>query len=67
MSKIKLSDIQNLVTDFEGALAEQFVGQELLSTLPQYPHTQAQPNGILQGRYVKTSTSLRGIERWACG
>ncbi len=32
LSKIKLSDIQNLVTDFEGALAEQFVGQELLSS-----------------------------------
>ena len=36
MSKIKLSDIQNLVTDFEGALAEQFVGQELLSSFEVY-------------------------------
>ena len=32
LSKIKLSDVSNLVTDFEGALAEQFVGQELLSS-----------------------------------
>jgi predicted AAA+ superfamily ATPase len=36
MSKIKLSDIQNLVTDFEGALAEQFVGQELLCSFEHY-------------------------------
>jgi len=36
MSKINLSDIQNLVTDFEGTLAEQFVAQELLSTAPIY-------------------------------
>ena len=36
MSKIKLSDIRNLVTDFEGALAEQFVGQELLSSFEYY-------------------------------
>lgn len=28
---IKLSDISNLITDFEGMLAEQFVGQELLA------------------------------------
>ncbi len=32
MSKIKLSDITNLVTDFECTLAEQFVGQELISS-----------------------------------
>lgn len=32
LSKIKLSDIQNLTTDFEGSLAEQFVGQELLAS-----------------------------------
>jgi len=32
MSRIKLTDIQSLVTDFEGALAEQFVGQELVSS-----------------------------------
>jgi len=31
LSRIKLSDVSNLVTDFEGALAEQFIGQELLS------------------------------------
>jgi uncharacterized protein len=31
LAGIKLTDIQNLVTDFEGALAEQFVGQELLA------------------------------------
>jgi predicted AAA+ superfamily ATPase len=31
LSKIKLSDTRDLVTDFEGALAEQFVGQELLT------------------------------------
>jgi len=31
LSKIKLSNISDLVTDFEGALAEQFVSQELLS------------------------------------
>lgn len=30
LAKIKLTDIQNLVTDFEGALAEQFVFQELI-------------------------------------
>ena len=32
LAKIKLTDIQNLITDFEGALAEQFVGQELLTS-----------------------------------
>jgi len=32
LSRIKLSDVSNLVTDFEGALAEQFIGQELIST-----------------------------------
>jgi predicted AAA+ superfamily ATPase len=32
MSNIRLTDIQNLITDFEGVLAEQFVGQELISS-----------------------------------
>jgi len=36
MSNIKLTDIQNLITDFEGALAEQFVGQELISSFGYY-------------------------------
>lgn len=36
LAGIKLSDIQNLVTDFEGALAEQFVGQELISTFQHF-------------------------------
>jgi len=31
LSKIKLNEIQNLITDFEGTLAEQFVGQELIA------------------------------------
>ena len=31
MGGIKLSDIDTLTTNFEGALAEQFVGQELLT------------------------------------
>jgi len=35
-AKIKLTDIRNLITDFEGALAEQFVGQELLSSFAFY-------------------------------
>lgn len=36
MAKIKLTDIQNLITDFEGSLAEQFVGQELASSFEYY-------------------------------
>jgi predicted AAA+ superfamily ATPase len=36
MSNIRLTDIQNLITDFEGALAEQFVGQELISSFECY-------------------------------
>ncbi len=36
LAKIKLTDIQNLITDFEGALAEQFVGQELVSSFEHY-------------------------------
>jgi len=32
MAQIKLNNIQNLSTDFEGALAEQFVGQELIAS-----------------------------------
>jgi hypothetical protein len=31
-AKVKLTDIRDLITDFEGALAEQFVGQELMSS-----------------------------------
>ena len=36
VSRIKLIDISNLITDFEGALAEQFVGQELLASFNHY-------------------------------
>jgi predicted AAA+ superfamily ATPase len=36
LAKIKLTDIQNLITDFEGSLAEQFVGQELVSSFEYY-------------------------------
>jgi len=36
LSRIKLSDLSNLVTDFEGALAEQFVGQELITSFEFY-------------------------------
>jgi|AntRauTorckE6833_2_1112554.scaffolds.fasta_scaffold00365_20 predicted AAA+ superfamily ATPase len=36
LAGIKLTDIQNLVTDFEGALAEQFVAQELLTSFETY-------------------------------
>jgi len=36
VSRIKLIDISNLITDFEGALAEQFVGQELLASFHHY-------------------------------
>jgi len=32
LSRIKLSDVSNLVSDFEGALAEQFIGQELIAS-----------------------------------
>ncbi len=31
LAKIKLNEIQDIVTDFEGILAEQFIGQELIS------------------------------------
>ncbi|MEA3494603.1 MAG: AAA family ATPase [Bacteroidota bacterium] len=33
IAQIKLTDIKNLITDFEGALAEQFVGQEFIASL----------------------------------
>lgn len=36
LSAIKLTDLQNLLTDFEGVLAEQFIGQELLASFPCY-------------------------------
>jgi predicted AAA+ superfamily ATPase len=36
MSKIKLSDIGELVTNFEGVLAEQFVGQELIASFEHF-------------------------------
>ncbi len=36
LSHIKLTGLKNLVTDFEGALAEQFVGQELLTSFNYY-------------------------------
>lgn len=36
LSRIKLTDIKNLITDFEGVLAEQFVGQELVSSSDYY-------------------------------
>ena len=36
LAQIKLNNIQDLVTDFEGALAEQFVGQEILASMPFY-------------------------------
>ena len=36
LSGIKLTDLKSLVTDFEGALAEQFIGQELLTTFAFY-------------------------------
>jgi predicted AAA+ superfamily ATPase len=32
LGKIRLADIRNLCTDFEGALAEQFVGQEFMAS-----------------------------------
>ena len=35
-AQIKLTDIHNLTTDFEGALAEQFIGQEFLASFPVY-------------------------------
>ena len=34
LAQIKLTDIKNLITDFEGALAEQFVGQEFIASFP---------------------------------
>ncbi len=36
LAKIKLTDIKDLITDFEGALAEQFAGQELISSFAYY-------------------------------
>ncbi len=39
LAQIKLNNLQNLITDFEGALAEQFVGQELISSFPFYKET----------------------------
>jgi len=36
LSSIKLTDLKNLITDFEGALAEQFAGQEMLSSTAFY-------------------------------
>ena len=32
IAQIKLTDIKNIITDFEGALAEQFVGQEFIAS-----------------------------------
>lgn len=41
LGKIKLLEIKNLITDYEGVLAEQFVGQELLaSTFPAFVDSQ---------------------------
>jgi uncharacterized protein len=39
LAQIRLSDIKNLATDFEGALAEQFVGQELIASSPVFKET----------------------------
>ena len=36
LAQIKLIDIDKLITDYEGALAEQFVGQELIASSPFY-------------------------------
>lgn len=36
LSRIKITDIGNLITDFEGVLAEQFVGQELIASFDYY-------------------------------
>lgn len=36
LAQIQLSNIQNLITDFEGALAEQFAGQELIASTAFY-------------------------------
>ena len=36
VSRIKLIDIKDLITDYEGTLAEQFVGQELLTSFNYY-------------------------------
>ena len=36
LAQIKLIDIDKLMTDYEGALAEQFVGQELIASSPFY-------------------------------
>jgi len=39
LSQIKLNNIHNLTTDFEGALAEQFVGQEIIASFSFYKET----------------------------
>ncbi len=39
LAQIRLIDIKNLATDFEGALAEQFVGQELIASSPFFRET----------------------------
>lgn len=39
LAQIQLNEIQNLSTDFEGALAEQFVGQEFIASFPFYKET----------------------------
>ena len=39
LAQIKLNNLQSLVTDFEGALAEQFVGQEIVASFPFYKET----------------------------
>jgi hypothetical protein len=40
VSKIKLIDIQNIMTAHEGALTEQFIGQELLTTFADFEEPQ---------------------------
>lgn len=39
LAAIKLIDLKNLITDFEGALAEQFVGQEMVASTGFYEDT----------------------------
>lgn len=39
LAQIRLADIKNLCTDFEGALAEQFVGQEFIASSPVFKET----------------------------
>ena len=36
LAQIKLTNIKNLITDFEGSLAEQFIGQEFIASFPHY-------------------------------